>query len=186
MNVDYQLRHKWKISIDKATSKRLTIGNEEVKKFSRRYIDSSNNVDYIYYNKRIVNFRKTEADPLFQRHLLVEIAQDGIDLQTYPQKFTEKYIISYGIIGAESDLDADKIYDYHTAYEIKPTKVKKNVPLDMNGQRILNLNPYVINVWNSHFEKKNTGGTKFSTWKRNEHSNTILKFYNFQINKRYF
>lgn len=97
MNVDYQLRHKSIISIDKATSKRLTIGNEEVKKLSQRYIDSSNNVEYIYYSRRIVNFRKTEADPLFQLHLLVEIAQDGIDLQTYPQKFTENYIISYSI-----------------------------------------------------------------------------------------
>ena len=180
MNVDYQLRHKSKISIDKATSKRLTIGNEEVKKISRRYIDSSNNVEYIYYNKRIVNFRKTEADPLFQRHLLVEIAQDGIDLQTYPQKFTENYIISYGIIGAESDLDADKIYDYHTAYEIKPTKVKKNVPLDMNGQRILNLNPYVINVWNSHFKKKILEVLNFL---RGKEMNTVTHYSNFTISK---
>lgn len=37
-------------------------------------------------------------------------------------------------------------FDYHTAYETEPTKVKMNIPLDMNRQRILNFNTYVINV----------------------------------------
>ena len=136
--MDYQLWHKSRISIDKTTSKGLTIGIVEVKKNSHPYSDSNNNVEYIYYHRVIVNFRKTAADQLYQLHLLVEILQDGIDLQTYPQQFTESYIIAYGIIGAESDLDAEKIYEYHTAYEIKPTEVKMNVPLDMNGQRTLN------------------------------------------------
>ena len=154
MNVDCQLWHKSRISIDKATSKGLTIGNVEVKKTSHRYIDSNNNVEYIYYHRVIVNFVKTAANELYQLHLLVEILQDGTDLQTYPQQFTESYIIAYVIIGAESDLDADKIYEYHTAYEIKPTKVKKNVPLDITGQRTLNFNPHVINAWNCHFEKR--------------------------------
>ena len=89
---DYQLWHKSRISIDKATSKGLTVGNVEVKNNSHRYIDSNNNVEYIYYHRVIVNFRKTAADQLYQLHLLVEILQDGIDLQTYPQQFTESYI----------------------------------------------------------------------------------------------
>ena len=179
LNVDYQLWHKSKISIDKATSKGLAIGNVEAKNFCQRYIDSSNNVKYIYYHRRIVNFRKTAADPLYQLHLLVEIPQDGIDLQTCPQTFTENYIIAYGIIGAESDLDEDKIYDYHAAYEIKPTKVKKNVPLDMNGQRILNFNPYVINVWNCHFEKK----LNVLNFLCGKEVNTVAKYSNFKIFK---
>lgn len=33
--------------------------------------------------------------------------------------------------------------------KLKPTRVKKNVPLDMNGQRTLNFNPHVINAWNT-------------------------------------
>ena len=37
-----------------------------------------------------------------------------------------------------SDIDADKVYDYHTAYEIKPSKMKMNVPLDMKGNAIKN------------------------------------------------
>ena len=34
-----------------------------------------------------------------------------------------------------SDIDADKVHDYHTAFDIKPTKVKANVPLDINRQK---------------------------------------------------
>ena len=73
LNVDYQLWHKSRISIDKAISKGLTIGIVEVKKFSHRNIDSSNNVEYMYYHRVTVNFRKTAADPLYQLHLFVEI-----------------------------------------------------------------------------------------------------------------
>ena len=51
LNVDYQLWHKSRISIDKATSKGLTIGIVEVKKCCHRYIDSSNNVEYMYYHR---------------------------------------------------------------------------------------------------------------------------------------
>ena len=57
----------------------------------------------MYYHRVTVNFRKTAADPLYQLHLFVEIPQEGTDLQTYHQEFTENYITAYGIIGAESD-----------------------------------------------------------------------------------
>ena len=79
LNVDYQLWHKSRISINKATTKGLTIGNVAVKKFSHRYVNSSNNVEFMYY---------------------------------------------------------------HTAYKIEPTKMKMNVPLDMNGERIIN-SPFI-------------------------------------------
>ena len=102
------------------------------------------------YHKVIVNIRKTAPDPLYQPHLLVDIPQDGNDLQTYAQNFTGNYIVAYSIIATQSDLDPDKICDFHTAYEIEPTKVKMNVPSDMNIQRLLNFNPYVTNVWNCH------------------------------------
>ena len=60
---DHQLSHKSGISIDKATSKGLTIGNLVVKKFSHRYIDSSKSTEFMYCQKVIVNFRKTVPDP---------------------------------------------------------------------------------------------------------------------------
>ena len=40
----------------------------------------------------------------------------------------------------EDDLCPNKTYDYHTAYDIQPTKVVYNVDLDMNRKKILNFN----------------------------------------------
>ena len=39
------------------------------------------------------------------------------------------------------DLDPNKTYDYHTAFDIKPTEVVYNVDLDMNRKKILNIVP---------------------------------------------
>lgn len=33
----------------------------------------------------------------------------------YPKKWTENYVIAYGILGNVSNIDTDKVYDYHTA-----------------------------------------------------------------------
>ena len=110
----------------------------------------------MYCLRVIVNFRKTAVDPLYQLHLLVDIPQDGDDLQTYAQNFTGNYIIANGILESSTDLDAD-IYDFHSVFDIGPTKMKMNVLLDMNRQRILNFNRYVINIGDCHL-KKNTGG----------------------------
>ena len=94
LNVDYQLWHKSRISIDKATSKGLTIGNVVVKKFSHRYVNSSNSVKFRYYHRVIVNFMKTASKPLYKLHLLLDIPKYGNDLQTYAQNFTENYIVA--------------------------------------------------------------------------------------------
>ena len=142
----YPLWHKSRVSVDKATSKELIIGDVFVKKFSHKYIDLSNSVEVMYCHRVIVNFRKTAADPLYQLHLLVDIPQDGDDLQTYAQNVTGNYVIAYGILESSTDLDADEIYDFHSVFDIGPTKMKMNVPLGMNRQRILNFNRYVINV----------------------------------------
>ena len=37
------------------------------------------------------------------------------------------------------DLDPDKTYEYHTAYDIQPAKVVYTVNLDMNRKKILNI-----------------------------------------------
>ena len=76
---------KLRISIDKATSKGLTIGNVAVKKFSHGYVNSRNSVEFMYFYRVIVNFMTTTSDPLYQLHLLADIPQDGTDLQTYAQ-----------------------------------------------------------------------------------------------------
>ena len=76
----------------------MTIGNVTVKKSTHRYVDSSNNVDFMCYRRVIVNFMKTASNPLYQLHVLVDIPvpQDGNDLHPYAQNFTENYIIAYG------------------------------------------------------------------------------------------
>ena len=68
-------------------------------------------------------------------------AQSGIDLNTHPTNFNKYYLIAYGILGEAMDLDPDKTYDYHTAFDIKPTEVVYNVDLDMNRKKILNIAP---------------------------------------------
>ena len=48
-------------------------------------------------------------------------------------------MIAYGINGAVSNIDPDKVYDYHTAFDIKPTEVKYNVDINANNKKILNI-----------------------------------------------
>ena len=45
------------------------------------------------------------------------------------------------MFGKFNNIDSDKIYDYHTAFDIKPTEVVYNVDLDMNRKKILNISP---------------------------------------------
>ena len=57
----------------------------------------------------------------------------------YPQNWTKNYVIAYGILGQVSDVDADKIYHYHTAFDIKPTEVSLNVDINANQKKVLNI-----------------------------------------------
>ena len=50
-------------------------------------------------------------------------------------------MIAYGVFGKVPSIDAQKTYDYHTAFDIKPTKVVYNLNLDMNRKKILNVAP---------------------------------------------
>ena len=48
-------------------------------------------------------------------------------------------MITYGIVGTVSNIDPDKVYDYHTAFDIKPTEVVYNVDINANNKKILNI-----------------------------------------------
>ena len=69
------------------------------------------------------------------------MAQAGTDLNTYPTNFDQCYVIAYGILGETMDLDPNKTYDSHTAFDIQPTRVVYNVDLDMNRKKMLNIAP---------------------------------------------
>ena len=135
LNTDYQLWHKSQITVDKGTS----TGNVGVRKLSHRYTTSTNKVEFMYYHRIIVNFRKLSSGNKFFLRILVNIPQAGTDLAIYPRQFSGVYIIAYGIVGTTSNLDPDKTYDYHTAFDIHPTQVVYNVDINANQKAIRNI-----------------------------------------------
>lgn len=58
LNTDYQLWHKAKVSVHRAASQGLTIGNVSVRKFSHSYLDSKENPEFMYYYRLIINLKK--------------------------------------------------------------------------------------------------------------------------------
>ena len=140
LNTDYNLWNNTQISVDKGTSTGLSIGNLGVKKLSHNYTDSTGKTQTMYYHRIIVNFRKLSSGNKFFLHILVDILRGGYNLATYPRQFLGVYIIAYGIMGTFSNIDPDKVYDYHTAFDIKPTEVVYNVDINANNKKILNIN----------------------------------------------
>ena len=141
LTTDYQLWHKFVITVDTTTSQGVTVKRWHVNKYSHEYRTSSNQVEYMYYHKLLVIFSKTASSTPYFLHIQDVMAQSGIDLNTYPTNFNKYYLIAYGILGETMDLDPNKTYDYHTAFDIKPTEVVYNVDLDMNRKKILNIAP---------------------------------------------
>ena len=139
LNTDYQLWHKSQISVDKGTSSGLSIGNVSVNKLSHSYTDSKGQSQFIYYHRMIVNFKKLSSGNKFFLHIVNSIPQAGTDLAVYPRQFSKVYMIAYGIVGTVSNIDPDKTYDYHTAFDIKPTQVVYNVDINANQQAIKNV-----------------------------------------------
>ena len=139
LNTDYNLWNNSEISVDKGTSTGLSIGNVSVKKLSHKYTDSTGKTKTMYYHRIIVNFRKLSSGNKFFLHVLVDILQGGYNLRAYPSHFSGVYIIAYGIEGTFSNIDSDKVYDYHTAFDIKPTEVVYNVDINANQKEIKNI-----------------------------------------------
>ena len=58
----------------------------------------------------------------------------------FTQKIWRIYLHNaYGIMGKFSNIDPDKVYDYHTAFDINPFGVKYNVNINANNKKILNI-----------------------------------------------
>ena len=114
LNTNYELWHKSQISVDRGTSQGLAIENVSVKKLSHRYTDVSGRTQFMYYHTIIVNFKKLISGNPFFLHILVNIPNVGNDLAIYPKNFTGVYMIAYGIVSKVSNIDPDKVYDYHS------------------------------------------------------------------------
>ena len=136
LNTDYNLWNNTQISVDKGTSTGLSIGNLSVKKLSHKYTDSTRKTKTMYYHRIIVNFRKLSSGNRFFLHILVDILRGGYNLATYPNQFSGVYIIAYGLKGTFSNIDPDKVYDYHTAFDIYPGLVMFNVPPIFNSKKL--------------------------------------------------
>ena len=139
LNIDYQLWHKTQISVDDNTSQGLQLGNVSVKKLQHRFTDSLNKTQFMYYHRVIINFKKLTTGNKFFIHILVNIPNNGNDLSVYPIQFSGVYMIAYGIMSKVSNIDPDKVYDYHTAFDVKPTQVVYNVDINANNKKILNI-----------------------------------------------
>ena len=139
LNTDYQLWHKTQISVDDNSSQGLQLGNVSVKKLQHRFTDSKNQTQFMYYHRVIINFKKLTTGSRFFIHILVNIPNNGNDLAVYPLQFSGVYMIAYGIMSKVSNIDPDKVYDYHTRFDVKPTQVVYNVDINTNNKKILNI-----------------------------------------------
>ena len=91
----------------------------------------------LYYIRFVVNFIKTSDSTLYSLHEKVDIKKVGTDLSTYAAKWAENCIVAYALLGKYTTIDleltVELIYDYHTAFDIKPREVVCNVDLDMTS-----------------------------------------------------
>ena len=91
----------------------------------------------MYYHRIIVNFRKLYSNIRAFLHILVNIPLEKIYSQSlFSRNFSGVYMIAYGILGSFSNIDPDKVYDYHTAFDIKPTEVVYNVDINANKKKL--------------------------------------------------
>ena len=139
LNTDYLLWHKTQISVDDKTSQGLQLGNVSVKKLQHSFTDSKNQTQFMYYHRVIINFKKLTTGSRFFIHILVNIPNNGNDLAVYPLQFSGVYMVAYGIMSKVSNIDPDKVYDYHKSFEIYSSQVKYNVDINANNKRILNI-----------------------------------------------
>ena len=139
LNTDYLLWHKTQISVDDKTSQGLRLGNVSVKKLQHSFTDSKSQTQFMYYHRVIINFKKLTTGNRFFIHILVNIPNNGNDLSVYPLQFSGVYMIAYGIMSKVSNIDPDKVYDYHKSFEIYRTQVKYNVDINANNKSILNI-----------------------------------------------
>ena len=139
LNTDYLLWHKTQISVDDNTSQGLQLGNVSVKKLQHSFTDSKSQIQFMYYHRVIINFKKLTTGNRFFIHILVNIPNNGNDLAVYPLQFSGVYMIAYGIMSKVSNIDPDKVYDYHKSFEIYRSQVKYNVDINANNKSILNI-----------------------------------------------
>ena len=138
LNTDYTLWHKTQINLDHQSSSGIIFLHESIKKLQYTYQYPSNQVKYMYYHRVILSFKKSNIGSAFL-HITVDIPQKNNDMISYPAEFSNFYVIVYGVEGSFGNVDPNQSFDYHTAFDIQPTKVVYNVDVDLNNKKIINL-----------------------------------------------
>ena len=139
LTTDTTLWNKTQIAVDHQSSSGLKFHSESVRKLTHTYYYPAGNLNHMYYHRVIVSFTKNSSGRSFF-HVTVNMPDVGGDISSYPNEFTKYYVIVYGINGAVGNIDPDKSYDYHKAFNIQSSQVVYNVPINMNNKAITNLN----------------------------------------------
>ena len=109
-------------------------------KYIHQFTDPQRLVRPDYYVRTIINFIKSSQGSSHSLHVSYRMDQIESDLNQYPNPFQGKvFLIAYGILGREYNVDSDKVYDSHKAFDIEPTEVSMSVDLDMNQKQILKI-----------------------------------------------
>ena len=113
------------------------------------WVESNNTTKYqyhygssntLYYSKTLIRFKKTSSSPPVFVYFTIHFDDKGGDPNTYPKEFKNQiYLVAYGVEGLTDHVDSE-VYDAQEAFKMDKTKMKMLVPLDMNNQRIMNVN----------------------------------------------
>ena len=114
----------------------MWVRGSNTSKYQYHY-DSSNT---LYYTKTLIRFKKTSSSPPVFVYFTIHYDDKGGDLNTYPKEFKNQiYLVAYGVEGLTDHVDSE-VYAAHQAFETSKTKMKMLVPLDVNNQKIMNVN----------------------------------------------
>ena len=94
----------WKslITTDTTTSQGVTVKRWHVNKFSHEYKTSSNQTEFMYYERVVVVFGKTASSTPYFPHVENNMVQAGSGV--YPTDFNKYYLIVYDIRSETMDL----------------------------------------------------------------------------------
>ena len=144
---DVFLGQKAVITSTTAMSSGVFINGLKSQQYTYHYNDNGGQSRQSCYWRSLISLTKTGNNPHIV-HIKVQMDQKGSDLSSYPSLYDRIYVIAYGISGFALDIDSNKVFDYHNAFNIEPTKVTYNVDIDMNNKKFLNV-PFDYNTDNS-------------------------------------
>lgn len=119
---DVFLGQKAVITSTTAMSSGVFINGLKSQQYTYHYNDNGGQSRQSCYWRSLISLTKTGNNPHIV-HIKVQMDQKGSDLSSYPSLYDRIYVIAYGISGFALDIDSNKVFDYHNAFNIEQTKV---------------------------------------------------------------